>query len=121
MGPELVSRLGIQPNGRLVEKNDSGRVQQASGDLQAPLHSARQLLYGIVAPVPEFKHIQQKRDSVVAKLPRHLIEHAVEIQVLVGSQLVVEARVLEDDSETFARLVLLCDWVKPVQFNAAAS
>ena len=35
---------------------------------------------------------------------RHVIEHAVQLHVLVGGQLAVEARILEDDAEAAAHL-----------------
>ena len=40
-------------------------------------------------------------------LARHVIEHAVQLHVLVGGQLAVEARVLEHDAEALAHLVRL--------------
>ena len=42
--PDVAARLGVEAQGRLVEEEDLGPVDQAAGDLEAALHAARVLL-----------------------------------------------------------------------------
>ena len=46
-----------------------------------------------------------------ADLAGHFVEHAVKIHVLEGGQFFVQTGVLEHDSETLARLVVLDRWI----------
>ena len=66
--PELVARLRVEAERRLVEKDDFGRVEQAARDFQTPPHAAGELLDRIVAAVPELEQLQQAFDAFDAEL-----------------------------------------------------
>ena len=53
-----------------------------------------------------------------AHLARDVVEHAVQLHVLVGGQLAVEAGVLEDDAEALADFVLVDCGVEAVEFES---
>ena len=55
-----------------------------------------------------------------AHLARDVVEHAVDLHVLLGGQFAVEAGVLEDDAEALADLVLLDRGIEAVELDAAA-
>jgi hypothetical protein len=50
----------------------------------------------------------------------HMVEHGVDLQVFPCREFAVEAGILEDDSETLARLVLVRLRVETVEFDTAA-
>ncbi len=102
--PQLIPRLRIQSERRLVEKQDSRRVKQTACNLEPAFHPARKLLHRSVAPIPQLEQLEQQLDPFTPNLARHVIQHAVQVHVLVGGQLVVEARILEHDPEPPARV-----------------
>ena len=51
---------------------------------------------------------------------RHVIENAVDLHVLAGGQVAVEAGILKDDAEALADLVLVRARIEAVQFDRAA-
>ena len=65
------------------------------------------VLTSSVAPVPQLEQRQQPLDALGADAARDVVEHAVQVHVLVGGQLAVEARILEDDAEAAAHVVRL--------------
>ena len=56
-----------------------------------------------VAALPQLEQPQQPLDAFAPELSRHVIEDAVDVHVLVGGQVAIEAGVLEDDAEPLAR------------------
>ncbi len=46
--PDRISRLGVKAEGRLVQEQNAGVVEQAPGDLEPPLHAAGKILDKIV-------------------------------------------------------------------------
>ena len=74
-----------------------------------------------VAPVPQLEQLQQRLDALGARPARHVVEHAVQVHVLVGGQLAVEARVLEDDAEPLADFVRLRRRVEAVDARSCRS
>src|SRR5262249_1593166 len=50
----------------------------------------------------------------------NLVQHSVEIHVLVGGEFAVEARILEHDAEAFARFVLLLGGIEAVELDLPA-
>src|SRR6185437_16326392 len=59
-------------------------------------------------------------DALDAQLARYMVEDAVEVHVLVGGLLGVEAGVLEDDAEALACLFGLDGGVEAVKLDGAA-
>src|SRR5262249_6850246 len=118
--PKLVPGLRVQTEGRLVEKQDPGGVQQGASNLQAALHSAGEQLHLIVPPVPKLEPPEQFLDSCVACFPWNMVENAVELHVLPGGHVSVEAGVLENDPKAFSCFVRMLSGIEPVDAQGAA-
>ena len=52
--PELLPHLRVEADGRLVEQDEPGPVDERPRDQQAPAHAARELVDPGVAPVARF-------------------------------------------------------------------
>src|SRR5688572_9568424 len=113
--PQLIAALRIESERRLVEKQDLRRMQQAARDLETPLHSTRKGLHVRVLPFPQLEQLEQQLNAFSADATRHVIQHAVQLHVLVGRQLAVEARVLKHYAERAPRFELIGDRVQPVE------
>src|SRR6185437_5330267 len=100
--PELIAALRVEAERGLVEEEDGGRVQEAAGDLEAALHAAGEGLDVAVLALPQLEGLEQKLDALGAQLARDVVEDAVEVHILVGGLLGVEAGVLKDDAEALA-------------------
>src|SRR5579883_297894 len=120
MRPEMIAGLGVQAQGRLVEKQDFGRVQQAASDFEAALHAPRKLLDGIVAPVPKLEQAQQTFHAFFANLAWNFVKDTVQIEIFPGGQLVIEAGILENDAEPFACFGVFDRGIEAIQLHRAA-
>ena len=89
-------------------------VEQAAGDLEPPLHAAREGPHDVAGFVGQVHHRQQFARTGPKHVTRHVVEHRVEPQVFAPGQPVVEARVLEDDADRLAHPVRLTDDVESV-------
>src|SRR5579859_2948311 len=117
--PHLIAALWIEPLRRLVEKQHLGRMKQPARDFQTAPHAAGERLHEIVPPVPQFEQLEQRLAALVAHAPRHMIEHAVDVDVFPRRQLAVEARVLEHDAEPRADLSRLNHRIQAVELERA--
>ena len=112
--PQLVAALRIEPERRFVKEQDLRRVQQAAGDFQPALHAARKRLDSSVRAGPTTRTgSKEPRIRSARTLARDVVEHAVQVHVLVGGQLVIEAGVLEHDAEAPADLQRDCAGSRP--------
>ena len=114
------ARLRIEADRRLVEKQHAGFVDEGAGDLEPPLHAGRKRAHQAVAPVGKLDELQQFVDAAAAPRARHAIDEAMEIEVLVDRQAVVEARLLEHHAEAAPRLQRPGDDIDAVDGGAAA-
>src|SRR5262245_54785392 len=94
--PELVAALWIQTERRLVEEEDLRCVQEPARDLETPPHAPRERFHRIVLALPEVEQLQQRFGALEPLRPRHVIEHAMDLHVLPGCEVLVEARILKD-------------------------
>jgi len=53
--PQLVAALRIETQCRFIEKQDPGRMEQAAGDFEPPLHATREPLHAIVSAIPQLE------------------------------------------------------------------
>src|SRR2546426_627861 len=83
----------------LVANQHLRRVQRPAGDLEPALHAARERLHQVLAPLPQLEHPQQGFTPPPPRMPRHVIQHAVDIHVLPRRELAVETGILEHDAE----------------------
>ena len=99
IAPDALARLGVEADGRLVEQQDLGIMDQRAGDLEPALHARGQRAHRLRRPVGELDEVQHLLDAVAPQLARHAEDEAMQLEVLAHRQAVVEARLLEDDAE----------------------
>src|SRR5688572_590383 len=119
--PQLIAALRIESECRLVEKQDLRRVQQTARDLETPLHATRKGLHVRVLPLPQLEQLEQQLDAFGAHAARYVIQHAVQLHVLVSRQLAVETRILKHDAKRAARFDLVGDRIQPVKLHRPGS
>src|SRR5262249_21784680 len=103
--PERFPRLWVEADGRLVEKEDGRTVEQATGDLEPSLHAAGKGADLLIGTVRQIDEIQDVLDARLPLAARYVIDHAVEAQVFLGGDAIVEAVVLEDDADRGAHQI----------------
>jgi hypothetical protein len=105
--PDRRPGLRVQANRRLVEEQHVRRVQQAAGDLQSPLHTARVGADQAVLAVPQAHHVHDLPHPGRHGRAGHPVELGMEAQVLLGGQVSVQGGVLEDQPDVAADRVAL--------------
>ena len=96
---DRVAALRIDADGRLVEQQDVGIVQQAGGQVQPPLHAAAEGLHAIVRAVGEADQVERGVDRLVERGARQAVERAEEAEVRARGQLVVEREILRHEAD----------------------
>ena len=99
VAPDVGSRLRIEAHGRFVEEQDPRGVQQTASDLQAPLHPTGVRGDHASASLPELDHLEDVAQPLLGEVSGYPIQLGVEPQVLLGRQVLVERRVLEDQTD----------------------
>ncbi len=79
-------------------------MQEAAGYFQSAFHPAGERLYTSITPVPQLEQGEQRLDTFGAGTAGNVIEHPVQVHVLVGGQFVVEAGILKHDAEPAANI-----------------
>src|SRR4029453_2866575 len=105
--PDGGAGLGVQPDGRLVQEQHPWGVQQAPGDLQPPPHAPRIGLDQVATALPEVDHGQDLLAALGRRGPVDAVQLPVEAQVLLGRQVGVQGRLLEDQADVAPDLVAL--------------
>jgi len=90
-------------------------VKETAGDFQPSFHASGEVLYEIIPSVPEVDEAQQVLDALLHQVPRHFVEGAVELEILLRRELVVQTGVLEYYPEDIAHFVCLLDSVDTVK------
>src|SRR5215211_2056095 len=103
--PDRGPGLGVEADGRLIQEQHPGRVQQPPGDLEASPHAAREGLDQVATALPEVDHGQDLLAALAGGGPVDPVQLPVEAQVLLGSQVGVQGRLLEDEADVAAYLV----------------
>ena len=62
--PEVATGTGIEPRGRLVEKQHAGVMQEAFGELDATLHATRERLDAFLGAIGEADASQDFVDAL---------------------------------------------------------
>src|SRR5467141_2089035 len=102
VGPHLIATLRIEAERRLVEKQYLRRVQQPARDLEPAFHATGERLHQVIAPLPQLEHPQQDFTPLPPGVPRHVVQHPMDVHVLPRRELAVETRILEHDAEPLA-------------------
>ncbi len=95
-----LSRAGVEADGRFVEKEDGGFVEQPAGEFQPAGHPAGVLADRLVAVGGEVHQVEDRLDALAPVLATHPVQPAVEPEVLEAGELLVEGGFLEDDADT---------------------
>src|SRR3954469_25508184 len=120
VGPQLITALRVESKRGLVEKQDLRGVQEPPRNLESPFHPAGKRFHEPLAAIPQLKQFQQAFDALDSRSPRNVIEHAVQLEVLVGRQVAVEARVLKYDPEPPPHVVWMLTRIDAVERNRPA-
>src|SRR5688572_31138335 len=105
--PDEQAGLRVEPRSRLVEDDDLGVVQQGAGDEQAPLHTAGELLDRRFGLVGELHEVEKLLSPPEYQLAGKVVVPAVDEQVLLYLELVVEVVLLGDDPDAAFDLPLV--------------
>ena len=119
VAPDVAAGLGIEPDGGLVEEQHPRRVEQPARDLEPALHAARVRLDDAPASLPQPDHVEHLPQACADLRPRDPVQLGVEAQVLLGGEVVVESRVLEDQADVASHLGALGDDVEARHLGAA--
>jgi len=96
---DAAAALRVDADGRLVHEQQLGFVEQPGGDIDAPLHAAGVGLDLVLGPVAEADGLQHFVDAPRQLLAAHVVEAAPELQILPGSERVVEGDFLRHDAD----------------------
>ena len=112
--PQAAPAHGVEAGRRLVEEQHAGPVHEAADDLELALHAARERPQRLADVVAEADDRRQLLDAL-AVLGRHraverpvavqAVDGDVEADVLLAGEVLVDARVLEDDPDVAADAV----------------
>jgi hypothetical protein len=107
VAPDRAARLRVQADGGLVEEEHARRVQEAARDLQASAHAAREGHHRRAAALPQPDHLEHLAHPAGDERGVDAVELGVQAQVLLGGEVAVERRVLEDEADVAPDVVAL--------------
>ena len=84
--PDPAAEEGIEAGGRLVEEEDRGVVDQRAGQLESPLHPARQASGPALADRPQVEELEDLAGAPAAGEVQHPEQRRHEIDVLADGQ-----------------------------------
>jgi multiple sugar transport system substrate-binding protein len=106
--PEVATAGGVEADARLVEEEHPGPVHQAAHDLQLALHAAGEGLHGFAQFARDAEQGGELLDLIAVGAGHGAegraervepVEHGVEADVLLGREVLVQTRFLEDDAD----------------------
>src|SRR3989338_1374463 len=100
--PQVIARLRIETDGRLVEEEDFGMMEKPACDLEPPLHAAGEVPRDIVFAIEQSDNPQQLLHPFPSQCGGAAAQHSMEFQILPRGHLLIETRILEDDAERFS-------------------
>src|SRR6266550_5671955 len=127
--PERATSRNIEAGRRLVEKEDLRVVQEAAHDLELASHPARERLDRLVdvardaqklGELLDLRAVAASHQRVGRRVRKDAVENGVEAHILLGREVLVEARPLEDDPDLPAHGARLADDVAAVDRRATA-
>src|SRR5690606_41867149 len=118
--PDLLARLRIEPDGRLVQKQDLRLVHKRPGDLQAAPHATRKAADDIVLPFLQRHPFPNLPDARLTLAPWQAMYQAVELEVFPSGQAVVHARRLEYHADVPPRPAGIAQGIVTRDHDAAA-
>ena len=115
MGPHLIATLWIETKCWFIQEQDFRRVQQSARNLQPPAHTSGKRFHQRIPAIPQLKQLQESGGALVPFLARHSVEHSVNLHVLPGSKILVQARVLKDYAISLPHFVPLFCRIMAIQ------
>src|SRR5262249_3214779 len=97
--PQPLARLRVEADCGLVKKENPRWMHERPGNFEPALHAGGERAHQAFAPIGEFDERKHLVDAFPSLRSRHSVDKAVEIQVLVEREAIVEAWLLEYDSE----------------------
>ena len=106
--PQAAAADRVEARGRLVEEQHPGPMHEAADDLELALHAARERLERLVDVVAEPDDVGELLDALAVLGGHRAVERPVRVQavdrdveadVLLAREVLVDARVLEDDPD----------------------
>src|SRR5487761_1072934 len=82
--PDMLPRLWIEPQRRLVEEQDPRVMQEPASDLEPALHATRERAHASFPAVPQLHHREQFTHARFSDGGRNSVRIAVKAQVLLG-------------------------------------
>ncbi len=103
-----VAALRIDADGRLVEDQDVGVVDQRGGDVEAPLHAAAEGRRLVLGAIGQADQLQRRVDALAQQRAGEAVERAEQLQVGGGAEVLVDRELLRHDADAAlgARAVL---------------
>src|SRR6516162_6256092 len=118
--PQPSARLRVEADGRLVEEQYAGVMDEGARDFEPALHAGRERPHQAFAPIRELDEMQHLVDPALAPRRRHAIDEAMEVEIFIYGQAIVERRLLEHHAETAPRLQRVRDHVDAADPRGAA-
>lgn len=115
--PDVPARLGVQAEGRLVEKKDFRVLDQPARDLEAALHAARIFLNQDRSLIGQIDEVEDGLDPPLPFVFFYTIHHGVELEVFATRQFAVQGLFLEDHADAFADVVAAFGHIVPGDFS----
>ena len=100
--PHRTPALRVKSDGRLVEEQHLGRMDEAARDLQPPAHPARIGLHEIVGALGQAHHVDQVLRPLTPHAPAEIVEAAVDVDVLPSGEVEVGGQRLRNHADRFA-------------------
>ena len=118
--PQPVARLRVEAHRRLVEKQDARVMHQRARNFEPALHAGGKRADQPLAPLRELDQRQHVGDARPPRCGRDAVDEAVEVEVLIQGETVVEARLLKDDAEVAPPIERIFDHVDAADARGAA-
>src|SRR5207249_4846639 len=96
---DVMARLRIDPDGRLIQKQETRRMHEAGAEVEAALHAAGEGSGPLIGAVGQTDGAQNLVDRGAEPWLLDAIELAEKAQVLASRQLVVNGQLLRHDAQ----------------------
>ncbi len=114
-----VPALGVDADGRFVEQQDIGVVQQPGGQIETPLHPAAERLDAVASAFGEADDVQGRPDGAFELLACQTIQGTEKSQVVERRQLVIEREILWNEANSALQRIRIAR--QPLPANAHIS
>lgn len=121
VGPERISDLGVQADGRLIQLQNARPMQTCAQDLDASFLSAGQAACQLAGTRGHTCKLQQRTCPAPCIGDGHGMDHRVQLQIFVDGEVVVQGLVLEHNAELVAYACSILHYIVPCHRDRAAA